>query len=158
MSGGGPGAPGAGAPGDAGRLAWLVDLQTLRRLPQRYSRAVDARDFDAVAALFHPDATVDGARGSMTAAAWVEGLRTSPRSFASSMHVLGDPLVELEPGADRASMDTYATVYQLRPAGAADGDLMLGMRYLDDLVRRGDGWVIHRRISTMLWNRTLPGA
>lgn len=139
------------------QLGWLADMEALRRLPQLYSRAIDARDFDRVAALFHPDATVEGARGSMAASAWVEGLRAVPSAFAQSMHVLGDPLIDLEPGADRATMDTYATVYQLREQGEVDPELLLGIRYLDEVERRDGRWLISRRTSTMLWSRTLPG-
>ena len=138
------------------QLAWLVDIEALRRLPQLYSRAIDARDFDRVAALFHPDATIDGARGSMAATAWVEGLRAAPSAFAQSMHVLGDPLIDLAPGADEATMDTYATVYQLRDQGEVDPELLLGIRYTDDVVRHDGRWLISRRTSTMLWSRTLP--
>ena len=45
---------------------WFVDLEVLRRFPQRYARAVDERDHDALAALFDPDGSVDGTRGAQT--------------------------------------------------------------------------------------------
>jgi hypothetical protein len=49
-------------------LAWLNDLELLRRLPQRYARAVDARDHDALARLFFADGVMVGARGEQVAA------------------------------------------------------------------------------------------
>ena len=134
-------------------VQWLRDLEALRALPQRYSRAIDARDIDAVAALFDPEGTVDGARGSMDVPAYVDNLRNAKRVFESSMHVLGDPLIAHEPGTDTAHMDTYAVVYQLRPAGSSEPDMTLGMRYVDDVVRRDGRWVITHRQTTTLWTR-----
>lgn len=134
-------------------VAWLRDLEELRRLPQRYARAIDARDIDAVADLFHPDGVVDGMRGSSPVPAYLDGLRNAPRVFDGSMHVLGDPLVTLEPGVDHAHMDTYAVVYQLRAPDAPEGDLVLGMRYLDDVVRHDGAWRILHRRAVNLWTR-----
>jgi hypothetical protein len=137
-------------------VTWLRDLEELRRLPQRYARAIDGRDIDAVGRLFDPAGTVDGARGLSEVPAYLDGLRSAPRLFESSMHVLGDPLIELEPGADDARMDTYAVVHQLRAVGSTDDDLILGVRYLDDVVRRPGGWVIRHRRAVNLWTRTVP--
>jgi hypothetical protein len=134
-------------------LAWLGDLEQLRRMTQRYARAIDARDIDGVAALFHPDGSVDGARGSLPVQAYIDGLRDAPRMFESGMHVLGDPLIDLEPGSDHGRMDTYAVVYQFRPAGSTEPDLVLGIRYLDVVVRNGDQWLIHHRQAVNLWTR-----
>jgi hypothetical protein len=68
------------------------------------------------------------------------------------MHVLADPLIDLEVGADTARLDTYAVVYQV----PADGDAplrTLGMRYVDDMLRREGTWCIHHRVARMLWMR-----
>jgi hypothetical protein len=136
-------------------LGWLRDVEALRQLPQRYARAIDARDIDAVGRLFDPDGSVDGVRGSARVPAYLDSLRAMP-AVGSTMHVLGDPLIELEVGADLAHLDTYAVVHQLRPPESPDPDMMLGMRYLDDVVRRDTAWLIHYRRSTMLWSRPLP--
>jgi hypothetical protein len=124
--------------------------EALRALVQRYARAADERDIDALAALFDPDATVDGARGSLAIADWLDTMR-GPRVFPVSMHVLGDPLIEL--AGDTARLDTYAVVYQLGDRDAGQADLTLGIRYLDDVVRAGDRWVIRHRIAQTLWSR-----
>lgn len=143
---------------DDSTTAWLRDLEALRSLPQRYARAVDARDFDALGDLFDPAGSVEGVRGTAPVPAYLEGMRNAPSPFVGSMHLLGDPLVELEPGADRATSDTYAVVYQLRAPDAPEGDLTLGMRYLDTLARVGGTWKIHHRKASTMWMRgTLPG-
>jgi hypothetical protein len=136
-------------------LAWLEDLEALRRLPQRYARAIDARDIDAVAALFHPDGRVDGVRGSASVTDYVAGLRAAPSTFTTSMHVLGEPLIDLAPGADTAELDTYAVVYQLGRADDPDAALTLGIRYLDEVVRTEGAWLIRHRRAQALWTR--PG-
>jgi ketosteroid isomerase-like protein len=134
-------------------VAWLRDLEELRRLTQRYARAIDARDIDAVSGLFDPDGVVEGVRGTSTVAAYLDGLRNAERAFGSSMHVLGDPLIELEPGTDAGRMDTYAVVHQLDPVADGEGDLLLGIRYLDDVVRSEARWVISHRRALVLWTR-----
>jgi len=128
------------------------DHEALRALLQRYARAVDARDADELAQLFHPDAELTGARGTETLEEFLTGMR-APRTFPTSMHVLADPLIDLGPGHDEAVLDTYAVVYQLSDPASGRGDLTLGIRYLDDAVRLDGRWVIRRRTSHTLWMR-----
>jgi len=135
----------------------VTDVDDLRALAQRYSRAIDARDMAELDALFDPAGSVDGARGSASVPDYLEMTRTAPRVFEQSMHVLGDPLISFDEGSDTARLDTYAVVYQLGRIGSdgveGGGDMVLGIRYLDD-VRRIDGtWRIHHRQAVMLWTR-----
>ena len=132
---------------------WLADCEALRTLTQRYSRAIDERDHDALDQLFHPDGSVDGVRGPSTVHDYLAALRTTAPAGAS-MHVLGEPLIELEPGADEANLDTYAVVHQI-PTTSDDAHRMLGIRYVDRVVRSGDAWVIFHRQARMLWSREL---
>jgi len=132
---------------------WLIDLEVLRRFPQRYARAVDERDHDALAALFDPDGSVDGTLGVQNVPDYLESMRNLPQSFTSSMHLLADPMIDLDAGADVARMDTYAVVFQTGPVSGEGADLTLGMRYVDDLVRLDGTWCIHHRVARMLWMR-----
>ncbi len=122
----------------------------LRALLQRYARAVDQRDIGALIELFHPDAEISGSSGRLSLDQWLETMR-APRAFPSSMHLIGEPLVTLEEGADVATLDTYAVVYQLGDDGS--GDLTLGIRYLDEAERSEGRWVFRRRTSETLWMR-----
>ena len=124
----------------------------IRTLMQRYARAVDDRDLVTLEALFHPQADITGARGSQTLAEWLETMR-APRSFPVSMHLLGEPLISHRDGSDEATADTYAVVHQIGDAAAGQGDLTLGMRYLDLLVVAGGQWVIRSRSSRVVWMR-----
>jgi len=67
--------------------------------------------------------------------------------------MIGDPLIELDEASGSATTDTYAVVYQLGDQKQNTGDLTLGIRYLDELVRIDDAWVIRRRLSKTLWMR-----
>jgi hypothetical protein len=124
----------------------------LRDLVQRYSRAADERDVAALTALFHPEAEITGARGTQTLEQWLETMR-APRTFPSSMHMMGDPLIVLDDTSERATVDTYAVVYQLNDPGSGHSDLTLGIRYLDDAVVHEGRWVIRRRQAQTVWMR-----
>ncbi len=124
----------------------------LRALLQRYARAVDQRDLETLADLFRPGALVVGTRGSQTFEEWLDTMR-GPRTFPTSMHVLGDPLITLDEGGTAALLDTYAVVYQLSDPASGKGDLTLGINYLDDVVHEDGRWAILRRESRTLWMR-----
>ena len=136
-------------------LEWLRHREELRAMPQRYARAIDARDIDEVAALFDPDGTVDGARGATSVVDYIAMLRASPPAFSTTMHVLGDPLITLDVGDTVAKLDTYAVVHQLDHADGTRDDTMLGIHYVDDVVRQGERWLISHRQARILWQRTL---
>jgi SnoaL-like domain len=123
----------------------------IRALLQRYARAVDERDIDALASLFHPDAQISGARGVQALGDWLETMR-APRSFPSSMHVIGEPLID-DDGSGVATTDTYAVVYQIGDPEAGQSDLTLGMRYVDQLVLERGQWVFTSRSSHVVWMR-----
>lgn len=124
----------------------------LRELLQRYARAADDRDIDALIALFHPEAEIIGARGPQGIDEWLDTMR-APRTFPHSMHVFGDPLIDVHKGEESARLDTYAVVYQLADQKSGGGDLTLGIRYMDDVVMHHGSWVIRRRTATTLWMR-----
>jgi hypothetical protein len=130
----------------------VSDTDEMRALVQRYSRAADERDLAALESLFHPDATIDGVRGPSTLAEWLATMH-APRAFPTSMHVLGDPLIDIDEAAGTARMDTYGIVYQLGDAKAGQGDLTMGVRYLDELVRLDGRWVIRARVARTIWMR-----
>ncbi len=136
-----PGQPGGGA---------VTPHDAVRALLQRYARAVDQRDIGALVALFHPRAEIAGARGVQSVEEWLETMR-APRTFPTSMHMIGEPLITLEEGSPEARVDTYAVVYQLGHEGSAD--LTLGIRYLDDVVLHERRWLFRRRSSHTVWMR-----
>ena len=105
------------------------------------------------AALFDPGGTVEGLGGTVPVPEWLATRRSSPPAFASSMHLLAEPLIDLAVGAEEAAMDTYAVVFQVGARNDSGGDLTLGMRYVDHVVRRQERWLIHHRVATNVWMR-----
>ena len=60
-------------------IEWLMDREILRQFPQRYARAVDQRDHDALTALFDPDGSVDGTFGQQAVADYLDTMALPPR-------------------------------------------------------------------------------
>ena len=98
------------------------------------------------------EAVIIGAQGEQNLEEWLATMR-APRSFPQSMHVLGDPLIELGENVDDARLDTYAVVYQLNEPASGKGDLTLGIRYIDRAVLLDGAWVIRRREAHTMWIR-----
>ena len=130
----------------------MSPYEALRALGQRYARAADARDVTALAELFHPEAEITGMRGPQSLDQWLDTMR-GPRAFPTSMHVLGEPLIILSASEDRATVDTYAVVYQLSDPATDNADLTLGIRYLDEVVCDEGTWLIRRRTAHTVWMR-----
>ena len=130
----------------------MNDGEELRALLQRYARAVDARDGEALAALFHPEAVIIGARGSQVVDEWLATMR-GPRAFPQSMHLIADPLIALGEDKKSADLDSYAVVFQLSEPSSGAADLTLGIRYLDHAVVHQGSWVFLRRHATTTWTR-----
>jgi len=128
------------------------DGEELRALLQRYARAADDRDGDALAALFHPEAVIIGSNGSLTKEEWLATMR-APRVFPKSMHVIADPLIDLSEGGGSAELDSYAVVFQLSDPTSGAADLTLGIRYRDHAVVHQGTWVFLRRQATTAWMR-----
>ncbi len=128
----------------------MTDSDQLRHLLQRYARAADGRDIVALRALFHPKATVEGARGKQSLGQWLQAMG-EPRTYPASMHMIADPLIRID--GDTAELDTYAIVYQIGDRTSRQPDLTLGIRYLDWAVRSQDGWRIRTRRAETLWTR-----
>jgi len=135
-------------------LGLLLDRQAIRDLVTRYACAVDRRDFDAVAACFTPDADTDYTFFEGPIGAVLEKIRAGVGGFAMTMHVLGNHLAEVH--GDEATSETYAVCYHRRPDTVEGADLVVAMRYLDDLVRTSDGWRIRRRRATVEWQHREP--
>ena len=135
-------------------LAELADRQAIRDLVTRYACAVDRRDFDTVASCFTPDAETDYTYFAGPIGDVLEKIRAGVSGFAMTMHVLGNHLAEVR--GDTATSETYAVCYHRR-TGVPDGaQLVVAMRYLDELVRTSTGWRIQRRRATVEWQQHEP--
>ena len=117
----------------------------------RYARGVDRRDWDLVRACFGDDATVEGSRFSGPIDEYLARLRPGVEAFPTTMHFMGNQLVEID--GDRASAETYAIAHHFADPEGRDERIVMGVRYLDDLERRDGRWVIVHRRAVSDWIR-----
>jgi hypothetical protein len=130
----------------------LWDRAQVTDVPLRYARGVDRRDWALVRSCFSDDAFVDGTRATGPVDAYQSELRPGVERWAGTMHVMANQLVTVD--GDRASLETYAVAFHwaVPPAGTPHPDnLVVGVRYHDELVRVEERWVITRRVVSGDW-------
>ena len=134
----------------------LVDRQAIADVLARYCRGVDRLDRDLVVSCYHPDATDE--HGSFTGGveAYVDWAFRLLRRYTSTMHLLGNVLVEL--AGDVALSESYGIAHHRTepPPGEAfdpKGNLVTGFRFVDRFERRDGAWRIARRVATTEWSR-----
>lgn len=132
-------------------LQELRDRAAIHDLLMRYARGVDRRDLDLVAACFAPEARYEGALGVGGIDLALAALRVRMQRYRTTMHLLANQLIEL--AGDRAHCETYALVYHRLVDDAEVEDFVVGVRYLDDVARHGDGWWIVHRTAVLEWQR-----
>ncbi len=129
----------------------LLDRAAIGDLIQRYSRALDRRDWDEVAACFAPNAYADYGVFKGEAAEVVASIRQGLEVFDKTMHFMEPRIIELS--GDKARAETYALAYHRRADGGETKELLVRLRYLDELVRHEDGWLIQRRDVEFVFGR-----
>lgn len=129
----------------------LLDRAAISDLILRYSRGVDSRDWDQVASCFTPDADIDYglARGGVEE--MVDWIRRGVEVFDNTMHFVEPRIVEMAAG--RASVDTYGLAYHGRTEAGQRRELVVKLRYLDELVREGAAWLIKKRTVEYVFGR-----
>ena len=130
----------------------LADRAAIHDVVLRYARGVDRRDLALVASCFIPGAAYDGGLGQGTIETVLDALRQRLERYESTMHVIGNQLVELL--GDHASSETYAVAYHRFTLDNVPKLFTVGVRYLDDIVRQEEGWLIARRSVKTEWQRT----
>lgn len=129
----------------------LVAKQACLDALMRYTRGVDRCEPELVRSAYHADAFDDhgGFQGDVEGfLAWIAP--TVMKSFSCTMHKLGNTLIEVE--GSRAWAETYAIAHHVAD-GEGARDLVMGIRYLDRLEYRGDGWKIADRKLSFEWER-----
>ena len=132
---------------DAG-LRLLLDRAAIQDVLLRYARGVDRRDFELVASCFTPDASYEGALARGCIADALAALRGQTSRYETTMHFLGNQVIEL--AGDGARSETYALAFHRLREG---GMLTVAIRYVDELVRHGEHWLIRARVVHREWER-----
>lgn len=143
-----------GALGSA--LARLVAENEIRGVCLRYCRGIDRRRFDIVRECYHPDATDEHGDFVGGVDAFIAHAQASLERFESTMHFVGNILVEVD--GDHARSESYTVAMHRRGAWAERParDHLVGLRYVDDFERRDGTWRIAARVCVFEWTRTDP--
>jgi hypothetical protein len=126
------------------------------RLIRTYAHGVDRRDWGLVRSCFSDDAEAQGSRSTGPIEPYLAALRPGVEYYPTTMHFMGNQLIELD--GDTARVETYAVAYHWKDEVAGTDhpeNLVVGVRYLDTLQRRAEGWRITRRQVAPDW-RTGP--
>lgn len=132
-------------------LQRLVDRAAIQDLLARYAHCVDRRDIEGVVACFTPDAAYRGSLGEGTIQDALTALRDRMERYESTMHLLGNQLIEID--GDRARSETYAIAHHCINNNGDRRNLAVGVRYEDELIRRDGRWLICSRVVHMEWER-----
>ncbi len=130
---------------------WLRDQTLIRQLVQRYFYGVDTPDFDAVRSCFHPDCQVDGTLEGGALGPYLEGIEEGLKQWAATFHFCGNQYVTVD--GDEGHIETWCIGWHMEADDSPIEDLMLALRYQDDVVRVGDDWQIIRRKSVKQFHR-----
>lgn len=124
----------------------------------RYTRGVDRCDPALVASTYHADAYDDHGGYQGDAVGFVEWVKpTVMDTFTCTMHKLGNQLIVVDgaPGAEEAWAETYAIAHHVLGDADVPTDMVMGVRYMDRLEDRGDGWKIAERRMSFEWERSV---
>ena len=139
-------------------LRELAAKQAIAELSATYMRGLDRLDPELVAAAFHEDAQVN--YGFFTGAArdFVGFAMGALKDHLANHHMLGQILIELDPGGDSARGEVYFQAFHRIVTNGAEEDLFIAGRYLDRYERRGGVWKMAFRAEVNDWARTEPAA
>ncbi len=140
-------------PKDAG-LDYLIDRAAIRDLLARYYSTSDHPDYDGMAATYTPDAEV-WYREDLCVG--IEAIRKKVSlldNAITSTHFMGNHLVDIQ--GDTAASETYVIEYIRAGPVGEETDLVSGLRYLDQMVRRDGKWLTSARTVTSDWGRRDP--
>ncbi|MBU3651479.1 MAG: nuclear transport factor 2 family protein [Limnohabitans sp.] len=145
----------------------VADTLAIQDLVFRWCRAADRLDFDAMPALFHPDAYDDHGPYRGDVAGLIEWIRERHRVITFSMHQATNVLIDYADD-DNALVETYMTIVQRYAPGAGNSlaqltdakfaqdsyvDLHSRSRYIDRVQRRDGTWRVWRRTLVQDWKQ-----
>jgi ketosteroid isomerase-like protein len=135
-------------------LGTWADKAAITEVIHRFARGLDRADEDLLREVFHPGATDDHGVFAGSAEDFVAWVLPVMRAMASSHHLIGNVLIEVE--GDRAFAESYFRAHQrLARDGAVHTTLTTG-RYLDRLTRIDGTWAIVHRRTIFDANTALP--
>ncbi|MCO5397409.1 nuclear transport factor 2 family protein [Ralstonia soli] len=141
-------------------LQTLSDHHNIRELIVDYATAIDSRDFDALDAIFTPDAYIDyramgGVDGRYPEVkAW---LRSVLPAFPNTQHMVGNVSVRLDGDAARARTICFNPMEVVLEDGRTQV-MFLGLWYVDRFKRGAHGWRMVERVEERCYGHNVPAA
>ncbi len=141
-------------------LQRLADRMAIQEALHRYARGIDRRNWDFLASVFHPGATVDQGDFKGTIEDMIALVKQRHAAIEQSAHLLTNILIEFD-SQDGAVVETYYLAYLrnahlpamvrialLGPDAGEAGkiDMRSLGRYIDRFERRDGKWKIARRV------------
>lgn len=139
-------------------LQEISDRLEIQDLFARYSFAIDERDWDALDAIFTPDARIDysetgGAIGSFAEIkAW---LPKALERFPMFQHMVATTKLDIDGDAARSRTILFNPM-TYRAENGEDQVFFIGLWYRDKLVRTPAGWRISERYEEMAYSHNVP--
>jgi len=137
------------------RVQRLEDRAALKALVDTFSVLADRKDVQSQTLLFTEDATVDSYSGDQQTSS-LKGRQQIGDAFSAFLanfetvyHMNGQQTVALQ--GDRATGTAYSTVVLIGKEGDRTIRNTAGVIYNDEYVRRGDRWLIAKRVSHFMW-------
>jgi hypothetical protein len=133
-------------------LEALIAKREIEDVILRYCRGIDRMDRDLVRSCYHADATDEHGSFSGGVDAYVEWAFALIAKYRSSMHFIGNVLIELHGGA--AVAESYGIAYHRSTDPAPQRNLVTGFRFVDRFESRDGGpWRIAKRVAITEWSR-----
>jgi uncharacterized protein (TIGR02246 family) len=147
---------------DTDPATFVADRLAISDLVHAYCQGVDRRDAEGVAGLFTEDGTfvayatpgaTEPTSRSQGRAAITKAIGMA-RYYRQTTHTIGNHLATVD--GDRARGETRVVAYHVLGDEGAETLLVWHIRYLDDYVRRTEGWRIHERVLRVDLETTQP--
>lgn len=140
------------------RITAAVDRMEITEVVNRFMRACDRGDVDALHACYHPDAVEDHLGKFLgNAHEWIDSIAdriTDPRTLMT--HAVTNHVIDLR--GDSAVSEAYITTTNRRLLNGGLFDVQTQSRCIDLFERRGGEWRIARRQLVMEWCREYPSS
>ena len=130
------------------------DEARLRETALRYARMMDNLSFDDLPTVFADDGVLSGPGYEMTGH---DQLRTGLQSldqFDATLHGVLNTYFEID--GDSATGEVYCVANHVHQVEGIPFKLDMGIRYQDEYTRKGEIWVIQRRVFNMVWETDTP--
>ena len=134
----------------------LVDVHAVCDLAVRYCSAVDRRDWDLLAEVFVPEATVRMPESVLMKGAdeIVARYKRGLERFDATHHMVTNHEITVE--GDSAKHTCLVRAQHVRHNAPGGPHFVIGGRYTDRMVRTEHGWQIEHRELAFIWTEGNP--